>query len=148
MSYRCSRCGKHSEATINGECAGCFTKSGNKVIEHVNSHFAALSKQILAVTKQLATAKMDTIGIGITLINCHFGGEGFAILRKTTPDRCAAMKRFNNRRIFTTNWITDAVIPLKPTFNPEFCKVRHNRPPMYGTAESMTILYALVNHPN
>ena len=61
----------------------------------------------------------------VALIHCHFGGEGFAILRKATPDRCAAMDCLKNRRIFTSKWITDAVIPLKPTLSPEFCKVRH-----------------------
>jgi DNA-directed RNA polymerase subunit RPC12/RpoP len=43
MSYRCSRCGKRTEATINGECVECFSKSGSKVIECVTSHFVALA---------------------------------------------------------------------------------------------------------
>lgn len=44
MSYRCSRCGKRTEVTINGECVECFSESGSKVIECVNSHFVALTE--------------------------------------------------------------------------------------------------------
>lgn len=43
MSYRCSRCGKRIEATINGECVDCFSKSGSKTIERVNNHFVKLT---------------------------------------------------------------------------------------------------------
>ena len=44
MTYRCSRCGKRTEATINGECVECFNKSGSKVIQRINSSFVALTK--------------------------------------------------------------------------------------------------------